>query len=105
MSSSLLAKQHQESNNNKSQTELEQNNNINKMMKKIQKYFLICEFCFWCASSYNINDDTSKSHDTVTTQYATCPVCGTDKAIESLPILFDESYKFDYKPITGVNHY
>lgn len=72
-----------------------------------KKYFMICESCFWCASSYsflNEEHEIPKSilHDTVITQYARCPACRTEKPVESLPISSDESYKFDYDPTRGV---
>jgi hypothetical protein len=71
------------------------------------KYFLICESCFWCASSYAFlneehNIPKSMLHDTIITRYARCPACRAEKSVESLPISSDESYKFDYDPIRGV---
>jgi hypothetical protein len=85
---------------------LAQNNNkVHKVTeKKIQKFFLICESCFWCASYcefYYDYDNVLRSRDIITTRYANCPTCGTDKAVESLPILFDKSDKHS----TGVNYY
>lgn len=85
---------------------LAQNNNkVYKVIeKKIQKFFLICGTCFWCASYcdfYYDYDNVLRSQDIMTTQYASCPACGTDKAIESLPISFD---KLD-KHSTGVNYH
>ena len=70
--------------------------------KKIRKYFLICESCFWCASYcelYYDYDSASRSHNIITTQFACCSACRTDKIVESLPVLLDESDK----PSTGVN--
>lgn len=70
--------------------------------KKICKYFLICESCFWCASYcelYYDYDRASRSHDIITTQFACCSACRTDKIVESLPVLLDKSNK----PSTGVN--
>lgn len=72
-----------------------------------KKYFMICESCFWCASSYTfLNEEhgipKSRLHDTVITRYARCPACRAEKSVESLPISSDESYKFDYDPIRGV---
>ena len=72
------------------------------MEKKICKYFLICESCFWCASYcelYYDYDRASRSHDIITTQFACCSACRTDKIVESLPVLLDKSNK----PSTGVN--
>lgn len=53
--------------------------------------FLICSSCFWCASSLN------NMHNFVDM----CPSCKDDK-VESMPISFDETYKFDYDPGRGV---
>jgi hypothetical protein len=85
---------------------LAQNNNqVHKVIeKKIQKFFLICGTCFWCASYcdfYYDYDNVLRSQDIITTQYAGCPACGTDKSVESLPISFD---KLD-KHSTGVNYH
>ncbi|MGC1133625.1 MAG: hypothetical protein WA941_12445 [Nitrososphaeraceae archaeon] len=81
------------------------NNKVHKVTeKKIQKIFLICESCFWCASScdlYYDYDNVLRSQDIITTQYASCPACRTDKGVESLPILLDKSDKH----FTGVNYY
>jgi hypothetical protein len=70
--------------------------------RKIRKYFLICESCFWCVSYcelYYDHDSASRSHNIITTQFACCPACRTDKIVESLPVLLD---KLD-KHSTGVN--
>ena len=55
-----------------------------------QKHFLLCESCFWCASSIYI--DSKKW---------ICPVCNNIK-IESIPIQSNELYKFDYEQRFGV---
>lgn len=68
--------------------------------KKIRKFFLICESCFWCASYYEelyYDCENSSSSQDMTTQNASCPACGTDKTVEFLPISFDKSEK----PSTG----
>jgi len=70
--------------------------------RKIRKYFLICESWFWCATYcelYYDYDNASRSHDIITTQFACCLACRTDKAVESLPVLLDKSAK----PSTGAN--
>jgi hypothetical protein len=56
-----------------------------------ERNFLICRTCFWCASYFN-NTHTSVE---------TCPSCN-DAKIESMPISFDETYKFDYDSRRGV---
>jgi predicted ATPase len=62
--------------------------------KKVQKYFLICESCFWCASY--CEELSSRSQDMII-QNTSYPACGTDKCIECLPISFNKSEK----PSTG----
>ena len=62
--------------------------------KEIQ--FLICQSCFWCASSY-----TSMVDDLNTTRIVNCPLC-KDSKLESIPISEKEEYKVDYNPKTGV---
>jgi len=107
--SSIVMEEAQKKSYNKTvvTTNLVQNNNkkVHKVIeKKIQKFFLICGSCFWCASYcdfYYDYDNVLRSQDIITTQYASCPACGTDKAVESLPISFDKSDKHS----TGVNYY
>ncbi len=56
-----------------------------------QRHFLLCESCFWCASSiYLISMDWI------------CPVCNNSNKIESIPIQNNEIYKFDYNQRYGV---
>jgi len=55
-----------------------------------ERYFLICESCFWCASYF-------KSQFT----FHKCPLCHEGK-IECMPIGEDENYGFDYSPTKGV---
>ena len=56
-----------------------------------QRHFLLCESCFWCASSiYLISMDWI------------CPVCNNSNKIESIPIQNNEIYKFDYNQKYGV---
>lgn len=68
--------------------------------KKVQKYFLICESCFWCVSYceelYCDYEISSRSQDVII-QNTSCPACGTDKSIECLPVSFNKSEK----PSTG----
>jgi hypothetical protein len=56
-----------------------------------ERNFLICNSCFWCASSLN------NMHNFVDI----CPSCKDDK-VESMPISFDETYKFNYDSDRGV---
>jgi hypothetical protein len=56
-----------------------------------ERNFLICGSCFWCASYLN------NMHSFVDI----CPSCKHGK-VESMPISFDETYKFDYDAGRGV---
>jgi hypothetical protein len=56
-----------------------------------QRHFLLCESCFWCASSIYL-----VSMDWI------CPVCNNSNKIESIPIQNNEIYKFDYNQRYGV---
>ena len=57
-----------------------------------QRHFLLCESCFWCASSIYL-----VSMDWI------CPVCSNNNnKIESIPIGNNEIYKFDYNQRHGV---
>ena len=58
-----------------------------------QKHFLLCESCFWCASSIYINSSMN----------FICPVCNNNNTkVESIPIQSNEAYKFDYDQRLGV---
>jgi hypothetical protein len=56
-----------------------------------ERNFLICSSCFWCAS-YLTNVHSFGD---------ICPSCKNDK-VESMPISFDETYKFNYDSGRGV---
>jgi hypothetical protein len=58
-----------------------------------QRHFLLCESCFWCASSIYL-----LSMDWI------CPVCSNNNnnKVESIPIQNNEIYKFDYNQRHGV---
>ena len=105
--SSIVMKEAQKKSYNKAvvTAKVAQNDKVRKVTeKKIQKIFLICESCFWCASYcdlYYDYDNVLRSQDIITTRYASCPACRTDKAVESLPILLDKSDKH----FTGVNYF
>jgi hypothetical protein len=58
-------------------------------------HFLLCGSCFWCASNFNNIDDTI----IITT--TKCPCCDSTR-VESIPISYNEVYKFDYDPKRGV---
>lgn len=65
-----------------------QTDNYAKLTK--ERYFLICESCLWCASSFE--------HKTT---FPKCPLCHEGK-IEYIPIGEDENYCFDYSHTKGV---
>jgi len=59
-----------------------------------QKYFMICQTCFWCASYIDILDNM----DALT--YNVCPTCN-HIAIELLPLSYGEHYRFEYTATGG----
>ena len=71
-------------------------NKLSNEKKRIitkQRHFLLCESCFWCASSIYL-----VSMDWI------CPVCSNNNnnKVESMPIQNNEIYKFDYNQRHGV---
>jgi rubrerythrin len=60
------------------------------------RYFLICRTCFWCASFIHRMGDTQNLF------VKTCPICN-DNNIESLPLLYNERYYFEYTVSRGVD--
>jgi hypothetical protein len=56
-----------------------------------ERNFLLCRSCFWCASYLN----------NMYRSVEVCPLC-KDPKVESMPISFDETYKFDYDAGRGV---
>lgn len=60
-----------------------------------RRYFLICQTCFWCASYIDMMGNIEDS------SYKACPTCNNTE-IESLPILNNEHYHFQYTPTRGV---
>jgi hypothetical protein len=71
-------------------TNTEKLSNEKKGIITKQRHFLLCESCFWCASSISLI-----SMDWI------CPVCNNSK-IESIPIENNETYKFNYNQRHGV---
>ena len=55
-----------------------------------QKYFLICNSCFWCASYFKNR-----------ISFSTCPVCINGK-IDCMPIGEDENYTFNLSLTKGI---
>ena len=72
-------------------------NKLSNEKKRIitkQRHFLLCESCFWCASSIYL-----VSMDWI------CPVCSSNNnnnKVESISIQNNEIYKFDYNQRRGV---
>ena len=85
------------------QQQQQQHPNTNKLSNEKkrtitkQRHFLLCESCFWCASSIYL-----VSMDWI------CPVCSSNNnndnnnKVESIPIQNNEIYKFDYNQRHGV---
>ena len=57
-------------------------------------YFVICNDCFWCASSFLASES---SHN----NYKTCPTCNETR-MEFLPLEVNEPYRFNYSASRGV---
>ncbi len=60
-----------------------------------RRYFLICQTCLWCASFIDRWGSTQNFFA------KTCPTCNYHN-IESLPLLYNEHYHFDYMVARGV---
>ena len=55
-----------------------------------QVQFLICDSCFWCASTLADKAVIGR-----------CPCCGAD-AVESIPVAAGEKYRFNYNIKGGI---
>jgi hypothetical protein len=67
-------------------TNTDKMSNEKKRIITKQRHFLLCESCFWCASSIYL----------VCMNWI-CPVCNNNNnKVESIPIQNNEIYKFDY---------
>jgi hypothetical protein len=62
-----------------------------------EKYFLLCQSCFWCASYTSPFLYKRMTKETITK----CPSCNEEN-IESLPIAENEKYRFDYDTKRGI---
>jgi hypothetical protein len=60
--------------------------------KQKKHFLLLCESCFWCASSIYIDGSINRI----------CPVCNNIN-VESIPIQNNEVYKFDYDQRLGIS--
>lgn len=67
---------------------------LNTVRSTTQRYFMVCQTCFWCASYTGTMDIRELP-------FETCPTCNDNK-VGSLPILYDESYHYEYTPTRGV---
>jgi hypothetical protein len=56
--------------------------------------FIMCQSCFWCASYFN----RSRLSMPILNK---CPLCH-DSRIESMPISYDEIYRLNYNPTSGL---
>ena len=67
---------------------------------RLQLEFILCEKCYWCATYLDdnrllderVDDDKSKI----------CPRCDAIDSLTSLPILFNESFTFNYSVKRGI---
>jgi len=55
-----------------------------------QRMFIICDDCYWCASSLS----------TAKLELVNCPQC--NRRLSELPLSLDETYKVDFNPTRGV---
>jgi hypothetical protein len=61
----------------------------------VQKQFLICQLCFWCASYYaHSTAKASIKFDIDNTEGVQCPSCNTKGKVQSLPILYNHRYAY-----------
>lgn len=65
--------------------------NKGTITKQKKHFLLLCESCFWCASSIYIDSSINRI----------CPVCNNIN-VESIPIQNNEVYKFDYDQRLGI---
>jgi len=72
-----------------------QEEKLSTARRTTQRYFMICQTCFWCASYTGTIDIMNEL------PFETCPTCN-DNRVESLPILYDEYYRYEYTPTRGV---
>src|SRR5215213_8085760 len=85
--------------NTTNHTNTDKLSNEKKRIITKQRHFLLCESCFWCASSIYL-----------LSMNWICPVCNNNNndnnnyssKIESIPIENNEMYKFDYNQRHGV---
>jgi|SRR6188472_2068953 len=86
----------------------QQNSNNKKTLKEhrpstisecsiVQKQFLICQTCFWCASyyTYDTTNDSLKFDVFNLVAIQQCPGCSAKGTIESLLILYNEHHAYD----------
>ncbi|HEY7109049.1 MAG TPA: hypothetical protein VH415_06460 [Nitrososphaeraceae archaeon] len=73
--------------------------NANQEMKILgnntdQRYFMVCNFCLWCASCTN-------AHFSLAANNNACPSCN-EGIIECLPIAKDEHYEYNLSSTGGI---
>jgi hypothetical protein len=65
------------------------NSNIYRLSTEV--HFVLCKACFWCASCFNEDERPITK----------CPYCDSI-TVESIPISYNEGYKFEYNANRGV---
>jgi hypothetical protein len=87
------------------QTIIEQNNSKKAIKEQlhsqtskhavVQKQFLICQLCFWCASYYaHSTANISVKFDIANTVIAQCPSCNIKGKIQSLSISHNKHHTY-----------
>ena len=84
-----------EQNSNDKESVYEHRPNAISKCSIVQKQFLVCQACFWCASyyTYNIANWFPKSN-VFNLDIQQCPGCSAKGTIESLPILYNEHHAY-----------
>jgi hypothetical protein len=62
-------------------------------------YFMICNYCYWCASYFGIDDLESLSGSS--SHVLNCPICNSHNT-ELMPIATDESFRIEYSLTRGM---
>jgi hypothetical protein len=62
--------------------------------------FILCERCYWCATYLDNNRALEEGLDDDKSKI--CPQCDAIDCLTSLPILFNESFTFNYTVKRGI---
>ena len=68
---------------------------------KLVPLFVLCERCYWCATYLDTNR-LLKEREIDEDNSKICPRCDSIDSLSSLPLLFNESFNFDYTVKRGV---